>query len=129
MRGTSFRKRQKLSTCAPVALANDTQLKNFTLVNSTDLDSVLLYELMRHFRRPGVSRTNQEQVVPDLVSNLICTRHFLQQLHIDDTSLQVKFCECFSVTKKQIVLIILIITEIDVTTSKLFILYFFFRVQ
>jgi len=49
MRGTLFRKRQKLSICAPVALANDTELKNFTFINSTDLDSVLFYEIIRRF--------------------------------------------------------------------------------
>jgi len=62
MRATLLRKRQKLSICAPVALANDTQLKNITFVKSTDLDTVLLYEIIRNFRRPGLSRTNHELV-------------------------------------------------------------------
>jgi hypothetical protein len=47
-----------------LALANDRQLKNFTPVIPTDhnVDSVLMVEFIRDFRRPAVLQTNQEQV-------------------------------------------------------------------
>jgi hypothetical protein len=49
-----LRKMQKLSFFMPLALANNRQLKNFTLVIPTDydLDSILLVKFIQDFRRP-----------------------------------------------------------------------------
>jgi hypothetical protein len=43
-----------------VALANDIQLKNFTITDQL-LDSVLLAEFIRDFRRPRVFQKNQNR--------------------------------------------------------------------
>jgi hypothetical protein len=63
--------------CACGLVASDTELKDVTFRNSADMDSVLLYEIIRQFIRPGVFRTNQEKVAPHFVTNLIYTRHIL----------------------------------------------------
>lgn len=46
----------------PLALANDRQLQNVTvlILPYYDLDILLLVEFIRDFRRPGVFRTNQD---------------------------------------------------------------------
>jgi hypothetical protein len=52
----------------PVALAIDSQLKNFAVIVPTDhdMDSVLFVEFIGDFARPGVFRTNKEQVAREL---------------------------------------------------------------
>jgi len=63
MRGTTFRKRRKISSCTPLALANNRQLYNSTVVIPADhnMDTLLSVELIRDFKRTAVFRTDQEQ--------------------------------------------------------------------
>jgi hypothetical protein len=55
MKDTLVRERRKLTFCIPLTLAKDMKLKNFTVRIPTDhdMDSVLLVEFIRDFRRPG----------------------------------------------------------------------------
>jgi len=63
MRDTTFRKRRKISSCTPLALANNRQLNNSTVVIPSDhnMDRLLSVELIRDFKRTAVFRKDQEQ--------------------------------------------------------------------
>jgi hypothetical protein len=52
----------------PLALTNDRQVENFTIITPADhdLDSFLLVEFIRDFRRLAVFQTHQEQIAREL---------------------------------------------------------------
>jgi hypothetical protein len=64
MRRTPFRQRRKLSLWTPLALANNRELDNSTVVIPTDynMDRLLSVEPIRYFKRTAVFRTGQEQI-------------------------------------------------------------------
>jgi hypothetical protein len=82
MRGTTFRKRSKFSSCTPLALANNRQQNNSTVVVPTDhnMDSLLSVELIRDFKRTAVFRTGHKQF--DLYQLMIMTARS-QSVHIN----------------------------------------------
>ena len=66
MGGATFRKRRKVYSYTPLALANNRQLNNSTVVIPTDhnMDSLLFVELIRNVKRTAVFRTDQGVNLP-----------------------------------------------------------------
>lgn len=59
----NVQEKAEISSCTPLALANNRQLNNSTVVIPTDhnMDSLLSVELIRDFQTTAVFRTDQEQ--------------------------------------------------------------------